>query len=105
MKRICCLLTAFPPAVLLSVCQPRPRRTSPGAKRAYERKLVQAQATDAPFPAALLGARAQRPFLSCFRAVCCPLSPCSFPAFPANRRAVPIRFCPVIPAGRRPLSL
>ena len=56
MKRICCLLTAFPPAVLLSVCQPRPRRTSPGAKRAYERKLVQAQATDAPFPAALLDA-------------------------------------------------
>ena len=56
MKRICCLLTAFPPAVLLSVCQPRPRRTSPGAKRAYERKLVQAQATDSPFPAALLDA-------------------------------------------------
>ena len=56
MKRICCLLTAFPPAVLLSVCQPRPRRTSSGTKGAYERKLAQAQGTDAPFPAALLDA-------------------------------------------------
>ena len=32
MKRTCCLLTAFPPAVLLSACQPRPRRTSSGIK-------------------------------------------------------------------------